>query len=81
MVKVFKSHTQDLYWQSLRQFTAVLGVELEGMFRELGLRGLTGAAKLAVHDGLHNHPGSALINGHGNLEVHIAVRRVDAGFL
>ncbi len=60
VVKVFKGHTQDRYWQRLRQFTAVLGVESEAVFHQLGLRSLAGAAKLAVHDGLHNHPGIVL---------------------
>ena len=36
VVKVFKSHPQDVYWQGLRQFSAMLGIELKGVFRQLG---------------------------------------------
>jgi hypothetical protein len=81
VVKVFKSHTQDLYWQGLRQFTAVLGVELKAMFGQLGLRSLAGTAKFTVHGSFHNDPGSVLIGGHGDFEVHIAVRRIHARYL
>jgi hypothetical protein len=35
MVKVFECHTQNLHWQTLRQFAAVLGVEPETVFRQL----------------------------------------------
>ena len=36
VVKIFKSHAQDVYQQGLRQFTAMLGIELKGVFRQLG---------------------------------------------
>jgi len=74
VVKVFKSHTQDFYWQSLWQFTAVLGVELKAMFRQLGLSILARTSKFIIHGSFHNHSGSFLISGLRNFEVHVAVR-------
>ena len=35
VVKVLKSHPQDVYWQGLRQFTAMLGIQLKGVFRQM----------------------------------------------
>src|SRR5882672_8528817 len=81
VVKILKSHAKHRDWPGLRQFTAVTGVERKAMFLQLGLRRLAGTAKFAVHDGFHNHPGSVLIGGHGNFEVHIAIGGVDAGFV
>ena len=81
MVKVFEGHPQNLYWQSLWQLAAVLGVEPETMFRQLRLSILAGRAKFTVHGGFDDHPGSALIRRLGNFEMDVAIRPIDAGFL
>src|SRR5580704_5047285 len=51
------------------------------MLGELGLRVLARAAELTVHGSFHNYPGCVFVRGHRNLEVHIAVCAVNAGFL
>jgi hypothetical protein len=54
--EIFKGHAQDCHWQGLRQFTAMLGVELKPMFRQLGLRILAGTAKFVVNRCFHDDP-------------------------
>jgi hypothetical protein len=51
------------------------------MFRQLGLSVLARTAIFTVHRSFHNHPVSILISSQRNFEVHITVRRIDAGFL
>ena len=58
--EIFKGHAQDCHWQGLRQFTAMLGVELKPMFRQLGLRILARTAKFAVNRCFHDDPGAFL---------------------
>jgi len=81
VVKVFKGHPQDIHWQGEWQFTAMLRVQHAFMFRQLGLSILASAAKFSVHRRFHDDPGSALVRGHRNLEVHIAVGGIDTRFL
>jgi len=81
MVEIFKCHSLYLSRQSLRQFATVLGIEPKPMFCELRLCRLPGAAKLAVHWRLDNNAWRLFIRSLRNLEMHVAVRRIDTGFL
>ncbi len=55
----------------------MLRVQYEFMFRQLGLSILASAAEFTIHRGFHDDPGSALVRGHRNLEVHIAIGGID----
>ena len=81
VLEIFKCHSKRLRRQRLRQIPTVLGVEAKSVLCQLRLNIPACAAIFAIDWCFHHHPGRVLIRGLRNLQVDVAITRVEARIL
>ncbi len=81
VLEILEGQPSDLTEQRLRQVAAILQIEFETVGLQLRLDLLTRRTVLAVHGRFDDHPGRVAICRRRDLQVHVAVARINARVL